>query len=424
MHHLNYKKNTSTKYDEKKKHNTFDYRNYTNNIRQDNNVSIETLVFDFDNRPRLFKPDKLSLSTVCINNTELDKISFIKKIIQNYKKNNKSNVENILLINSWNEWGEKMAVEPSEECGYYYLNLLRENLVELPKNYPNLFHKYTNNLSDMNENIFFKKINNYNLTGNILTHIHCDNLNYFEEYFINYLDKIPKSIIITFSKNDDNEIIINKYSNIGQFLMIKNKGMDIGGKICCLNYLYEINYMFDYILFIHSKNDSEKRSKYIEPFMNVNLEEILLNNSNILGVFPNLVLKNDNFFFGTINYRKEILNYLNSKNTDNIFVEGNCMLLKKNVIDFIFKNNLKVFYNILNDKNSFDVNWFKKYYYCGFEFDNKDLDFYKKSDYIYGNQYQPIINVDREMRDCMIEHVFERIWLNIILHLDGEYILI
>ena len=47
------------------------------------------------------------------------------------------------------------------------------------------------------------------------------------------------------------------------FQIIENKGMDIGGKICCLNYLYEINYMFDYILFIHSKNDSEKRSKYV-----------------------------------------------------------------------------------------------------------------------------------------------------------------
>ena len=131
FHHLNYKKNNSTRYDENKKHNIFDYRNYTNNIQEYNDASIQTLVFDFDNRARLFKPDKLSLSTVCINNTEVDKIFFIKKIIQNYKKDKKSNVENILLINSWNEWGEKMAIEPSEEYGYYYLNLIRENLVDL-----------------------------------------------------------------------------------------------------------------------------------------------------------------------------------------------------------------------------------------------------------------------------------------------------
>jgi hypothetical protein len=70
------------------------------------------------------------MSTVCVNNTEIDKILFIKKIIEKYNKNKKNSVENILLINSWNEWGEKMAIEPSEEYGYYYLNLIKENLSE------------------------------------------------------------------------------------------------------------------------------------------------------------------------------------------------------------------------------------------------------------------------------------------------------
>ena len=31
-----------------------------------------------------------------------------------------------MLINSWNEWGEKMATEPSEQKGKYYLDLLKE----------------------------------------------------------------------------------------------------------------------------------------------------------------------------------------------------------------------------------------------------------------------------------------------------------
>ena len=34
----------------------------------------------------------------------------------------------ILLINAWNEWGEKMHVEPSEQRGYYYLDLIKNNL--------------------------------------------------------------------------------------------------------------------------------------------------------------------------------------------------------------------------------------------------------------------------------------------------------
>jgi hypothetical protein len=38
--------------------------------------------------------------------------------------------------------------------------------------------------------------------------------------------------------------------------------------------------------------------------------------------------------------------------------------------------------------------------------------------------YQPNLSNDREMRDCMVEHVFERIWINIVLHLNGDYLLI
>ena len=44
------------------------------------------------------------------------------------KYGNNNNTENILLINAWNEWGEKMAIEPSLEIGYYYLNLLNQYL--------------------------------------------------------------------------------------------------------------------------------------------------------------------------------------------------------------------------------------------------------------------------------------------------------
>ena len=134
MHHLNYKKKNNTSYDKNKKHTVLDYKNYINNsIEENDNNTIQTLVFDFDNRVRLFKPDKLSVSSVCINNTEFDKIIFIKKIIKKYNKNKSSDVENILLINSWNEWGEKMAIEPSEEYGYYYLNLIKTILENTPK---------------------------------------------------------------------------------------------------------------------------------------------------------------------------------------------------------------------------------------------------------------------------------------------------
>lgn len=126
-HHFNYKNSTFTYYDDKLKQIFLDYPKYTDNIQNDTN-DIHTIVFNFDNRIRLFKPNKLDKSTICKNNTEIDKIMFIKKILEKYKKQNTNDIQNLLLINSWNEWGEKMAIEPSEEYGYYYLNLLNQVL--------------------------------------------------------------------------------------------------------------------------------------------------------------------------------------------------------------------------------------------------------------------------------------------------------
>ena len=106
---------------------TLDYKQYVEDIVLEEN-QIQTLFFNFDNRPRLFKPDHIDKATVCINTDKESQQLFIKKAVDSYK-NASSEINKIMLINSWNEWGEKMATEPSEELGYYYLNLLKEGLV-------------------------------------------------------------------------------------------------------------------------------------------------------------------------------------------------------------------------------------------------------------------------------------------------------
>ena len=106
---------------------TLDYTKYVNDIDLEEN-QIQTLFFNFDNRPRLFLPNHLEKATVCINNNKDSQQLFIKKVVQTYK-NASSEINQILLINAFNEWGEKMATEPSEELGYYYMNLLKDGLV-------------------------------------------------------------------------------------------------------------------------------------------------------------------------------------------------------------------------------------------------------------------------------------------------------
>jgi hypothetical protein len=126
---FNYKVYDSRFFDEKDKQIKLDYRKYMNDNYHFKKNKIQTIVYDFDNRARLSKPNQLNNSTVCINNTELSKTVFTKKIIETYKNNDKkSELDNILLVNSLNEWGENMAFEPSDKYGYYNINLLYSSL--------------------------------------------------------------------------------------------------------------------------------------------------------------------------------------------------------------------------------------------------------------------------------------------------------
>jgi hypothetical protein len=126
---FNYKKYDSRYYNEKKKQIYLDYKLYTDDNYHFNKDRIQTIAFDFNNRIRLFKPNRLESSTICENNTEFMKTIFTNKIINLYNDNNSnSEIDNILLVNALNEWGEKMCFEPSDKYGYYNINLLYDLL--------------------------------------------------------------------------------------------------------------------------------------------------------------------------------------------------------------------------------------------------------------------------------------------------------
>lgn len=125
---FNYKKYECRFYDDKTKQIYINYKEYIDNSYHIKKNTIQTICFDFNNRPRLFRPDKLTQSTLCINNSESNKIIFMNKLIDTYNYKKTSDLENILLVNSFNEWGENMAFEPSNKYEYYNINLLLEYL--------------------------------------------------------------------------------------------------------------------------------------------------------------------------------------------------------------------------------------------------------------------------------------------------------
>jgi len=122
-HHFNYKDHNNIKLIDNQI--SIDYESYVNNISK--NTNVKTVAFNFDNRARLCKPDRLSHATITINNTENNQLKFLHKLYNSYNQSIEE-IDKILLINSWNEWGEQMAIEPSNEKGTYYLDLLQNIL--------------------------------------------------------------------------------------------------------------------------------------------------------------------------------------------------------------------------------------------------------------------------------------------------------
>lgn len=133
-HNLNYKykseKNIECKYYSENYSNlVVDYEEYINLDCHIKNDEINVYFTDFDNSARLFQPNKLNISTYLVNNTDYNKQIYLNKMVKVYE-NKKCFLDRILLINGFNEWGENMAFEPSNEFMYYNINLLSRYLIK------------------------------------------------------------------------------------------------------------------------------------------------------------------------------------------------------------------------------------------------------------------------------------------------------
>ena len=107
--------------------------------------------------------------------------------------------------------------------------------------------------------------NNYNLLFNnnkLWSHLHCYDINQFNEIYGDYINIIEESfnIIITYCINAD----IPDLDAI--ILKIPNRGMDIGAKICAIDFINSKNVNYEYIFMLHSKSNPDKRHQYFKPY--------------------------------------------------------------------------------------------------------------------------------------------------------------
>lgn len=298
--------------------------------------------------------------------------------------------------------------------------------------YPYLFSKYILKIESPNNNIKYSIIKNFenvdlDLDVDIITHLHIYNIDLFSDFYGIYFENLYEfsPIIITYSIGIVPEFLFNKNITI---INIINKGMDIGAKLCALDYIKNNNINYNYILFLHSKSDKNIRDSYFHPLIKnkerLQLIKILLSikNNKLYGIFPDLMYKTYNYnchknWISNVNYINDVLNFLNIEITkEQKFVEGNCCILHKEVLDYIFKDKISIFYNILNESNSFDYNFFKNT-------NNLNTDLYDTYN-IFNNLPQTTEVSIITGSDGMIEHAFERIWLNVIKKIGGNFLLL
>ena len=272
------------------------------------------------------------------------------------------------------------------------------------------FNKISFNISQNNTSKEFKEKKYY-------AHLHCYDISKFNEIYGEYIDTITKyfRIIITYSIGKNT---IDKNRNY-VILNIPNKGLDIGAKFCAVAYLNNNKISYDYILFLHSKSNPETRKKYFEPLINNLDDEFIQNISDYDGYFPDIEWEivgdklkwisnnphfknheNTNWPERNLLYRNELLKYCKPTNNTNRFIEGNCYILSKNVIEKLYTDtNL---YNILNTETSFDYDWICKAY-------NIQGDIYEVYKQFIERKLAP---KNKRSFDGCFEHVFERVVLN------------
>ena len=107
------------------------YYIYTDTIikSQIENQNINTMFFDFNNSARLCIPYKPQYVTIFTNNSIYNQDRLVNIILNTYKEKENDESDKIVLINSWNEWGENMAIEPGEINKTKYLSLIKHNLL-------------------------------------------------------------------------------------------------------------------------------------------------------------------------------------------------------------------------------------------------------------------------------------------------------
>lgn len=248
---------------------------------------------------------------------------------------------------------------------------------ELFNKYFMLFHKYVFRFSLPKSFYSYSKEHEVSITKHysIISHLHCYDIERFSYFFSSVIEELLKTglVVITYCVGN----IGKKYDAV--YLEIPNRGMDVGAKMLCYDYLKKNNVSYDYILFLHSKNHDAMRKNYFSPFIN-NLEFIKKHcASKKFGVYvPPLIHLGDYYHilfnedvvtpkgklarwnFGNELYQTDLDKFFELNKENYLFIEGNCFMCCKEIVQQMYDNPL--LYYALNTNASPDLVWIKSHY--------------------------------------------------------------
>ena len=248
---------------------------FRGNFNQQNNITIyKGIMLGWDNSPEVKK------NPIIFNDFSPEKFYVILKVIINWIVYHNNKNDNIIFINSWNNWKEGCYLEPDEYYGYSSLNALSKALFNIS------FYKDNYNLVNL------KNISQVAVQAHI----------YYEDLIIEIINKINNIpikydlFISTTSIEIKNKITkyIKKHSNSNKYeiIILGNKGRDV---LPLLTQLKNKIKQYKYLCHIHSK-----KSK-ISPIIGIKwrkyLFENLLGNTKIVSELLSDLENNDKLGF-------------------------------------------------------------------------------------------------------------------------------
>jgi hypothetical protein len=288
-HHPNYK-NTNTFMSIEDGTRYIDYKKYVDDYLPNmpfRSRDMQTVFYNFDNSVRFFNhKNKQILVTKTINNN----IEYFKKFLSSQLASycSPDKVGKIFLVNSWNEWGEQMSLEPSSESGFALLDVFNETVLEFVKKEEGSNTSMRPFIPSSTANapfIFGKELGEKEIV--VIIHLFYPDM--WEEVKKKLVD-IPYNytliVSLTEGKHSDKDIRkIKKFKPGVKILTFENKGMDILPFLKCLKHVPATT---KYLLKIHTKKSHERSTEIGKKWFGNLIDHVLRDKKTVDMILQNL----------------------------------------------------------------------------------------------------------------------------------------